>query len=75
MNNISIKNETVLSKRELEILQLIAGGSTNQEISKKLEISLRTVEGHKTKLVKKTASKNIVNLIMYALKNELVNFC
>jgi len=62
-----------LSKRELEILQLIAEGLTNQEIADKLFISLRTVEGHKTNLIQKTGSKNIINLLIYAMKHNLVD--
>ena len=69
---ISNKPDADISKRELEVLQLIAKGFTNQEISDKLFISLRTVEGHKTNLIQKTGSKNIVNLLMYAMKNNLI---
>jgi DNA-binding NarL/FixJ family response regulator len=69
---ISNKPDAEISKRELEILQHIAKGFTNQEISEKLFISLRTVEGHKTNLIQKTGSKNIVDLLIYALKNKLI---
>jgi len=69
---ISNKPDADISKRELEVLQLIAKGFTNQEISDKLFISLRTVEGHKTNLIQKTVSKNIVNLLIYAMKNNLI---
>lgn len=69
---ISNKPDADISKRELEILQLVAQGFTNQEISDKLFISLRTVEGHKTNLIQKTGSKNIVDLLIYAIKNKLI---
>lgn len=69
---ISNKQDIDISKRELEIMQLVAKGLTNQEISDKLYISLRTVEGHKTNLIQKTGSKNIVDLLIYALKNNLI---
>jgi DNA-binding NarL/FixJ family response regulator len=62
-----------LSKRELEILQLIAQGCTNQEISEKLFISLRTVEGHKNNLLVKTNSKNIVSLVINAIQAKLIS--
>lgn len=62
-----------LSKRELEILQLIAQGYTNQEIAEKLFISLRTVEGHKTNLLQKTNSKNIVSLVINAIQAKLIS--
>ncbi|MDD5569695.1 MAG: response regulator transcription factor [Bacteroidales bacterium] len=69
---ISNKQDIDISKRELEIMQLVAKGLTNQEISDKLYISLRTVEGHKTNLIQKTGSKNIVDLLIYAIKNNLI---
>jgi two-component system, NarL family, response regulator LiaR len=61
-----------LTKRELEILQLIAQGCTNQEISDKLFISVRTVEGHKANLLVKTNSKNIVVLVIHAIQAKLI---
>jgi len=69
---VNHKDEDSISKRELEVLQHIAKGLTNQEISDTLFISLRTVEGHKTSLIQKTGSKNIVNLLIYAMKNNLI---
>lgn len=61
-----------LTKRELEILQLIAEGFTDSEIADKLFISQRTVNGHRASLIAKTGSKNTVNLLTYAIKNGLV---
>ena len=60
------------TKRELEVLNLICQGLSNDEIADKLHLSHRTIEGHKTNLLKKANVKNTVNLIMYAIKNELV---
>lgn len=61
-----------LTKRELEILQLIAEGFTDSEIADKLFISQRTVNGHRASLIAKTGSRNTVNLLTYAIKNGLV---
>lgn len=61
-----------LTKRELEILQLIAEGFTDGEIADKLFISQRTVNGHRASLISKTGSRNTVNLLTYAIKNGLV---
>lgn len=66
------EEEFDISKREREVLQLVALGHTNQEIADKLFISLRTVEGHKASLVLKTGSKNIVNVLMYAIRHHLI---
>ena len=60
------------SKRELEILQLISEGKTNQEISEKLFLSKRTVEGYRQGLLNKTESKNTASLIKYAVIRGLV---
>ncbi len=65
--------ENVLSKRELEILQLIGKGLTNDEIADKLFISKRTVDTHKSNLISKTGSKNIVSLLIYAIKNKIIS--
>lgn len=61
-----------LTKREFEILQLIAEGLTDSEIADKLFISQRTVNGHRASLIAKTGSRNTVNLLTYAIKNGLV---
>ena len=64
--------EFTLTKRELEVLQLITQGLSNQEIADKLFISKRTVDGHKANMIVKTGSTNIVNLLVYAIKNKLI---
>jgi len=61
-----------LSKREMEILELVCKGNSNEEIAEKLFISKRTVENHKTNLIQKTDTGNTVNLVIYAYKNKLV---
>jgi DNA-binding NarL/FixJ family response regulator len=61
-----------LSKRELEVLQEICKGLSNQEIADTLFISKRTVDKHRANLLSKTNSKNTANLIMYAIKNKLI---
>lgn len=66
--------ETVddLSDREIEILQLICSGLSNQEIADQLFISKRTVEKHRANILEKTASKNTAGLVMYAIRNQLI---
>ena len=60
-----------LTKREYEVLRLIVGERTNQEIAQQLFISLRTVEAHKRNLLAKTGSRNIAGLVAYAWKAQL----
>lgn len=61
-----------LTRRELEVLQLIASGCTNQEIADKLFISLRTVTNHRASLYQKTNVNNTAALLALAIKNKWV---
>jgi two-component system, NarL family, response regulator NreC len=60
------------SEREIEIISLICDECTNKEISDKLFISIRTVEGHRLKILEKMDVKNTVGLVVYAIKMGLV---
>ncbi len=57
-----------LSERELQVVDLIASGMTNQEIAEKLEISKRTVDNHISNILTKTATDNRVALVRWALQ-------
>ena len=61
-----------LSARELEVLPLICQGMSNQEIADKLFISKRTVDKHRANILLKTGCKNTASLVVYAIKNSLV---
>lgn len=61
-----------LSKREIEILFLIAEGYTNNEIAEKLFTSRRTVEGHRQNLLEKTGARNTATLIRFAVRSGLI---
>jgi two-component system response regulator NreC len=67
-----LRDESLLSKRELEVLKLFAQGLTNQEIADKLFISIRTVESHKNHIMQRLELKTTVDLIKFALRNNLV---
>ncbi|HEY9845521.1 MAG TPA: response regulator transcription factor [Candidatus Caenarcaniphilales bacterium] len=60
-------NQT-LSERELQVIELVASGLTNQEIAEKLEISKRTVDNHISNILTKTATDNRVALVRWALQ-------
>lgn len=62
----------VLTKREHEVLKLIADGFTNPEIADKLFLSLSTVDTHRKSLMRKLQIKNTALLIRYALENKLI---
>lgn len=59
-----------LSSREIEVLRLFGEGFSNQEIADKLFISIRTVESHKTNIMRKVQGKTTVDLIKFAIKNN-----
>lgn len=61
-----------LSKREKEILIKICEGFSNQEIAEALFISKRTVDKHRANLLGKTNSKNTASLILFAIRNKLI---
>jgi DNA-binding NarL/FixJ family response regulator len=61
-----------LSERESDILQLLALGYTNQEISKKLFISVRTVDTHRAHIMRKLQLYTRAELVMFALANGLI---
>lgn len=65
--------EIPLTKREKEILKLIAEGLSNQEIADKLFISLRTVETHRFNLTQKLEVKNAAGLVKEAIRRGLVD--
>jgi DNA-binding CsgD family transcriptional regulator len=62
------QNPVSLSERELQIIDLVAAGLTNQEIAEKLEISKRTVDNHISNILTKTATDNRVSLVRWALQ-------
>jgi DNA-binding NarL/FixJ family response regulator len=64
--------EDALSDREVEILVEVCRGLSNQEIADKLFISKRTVDKHRANILEKTGCKNTANLVVYAIKNHLV---
>ena len=59
---------TSLSSRELQIIDLVAAGLSNQAIAQKLEISKRTVDNHISNILTKTLTENRVALVRWALK-------
>ena len=61
-----------LSRREKEILLKICEGLPNQEIADALFISKRTVDKHRANLLGKTNSKNTASLILFAIRNKLI---
>jgi DNA-binding NarL/FixJ family response regulator len=73
VNAKTIFDDNLLTKREYEILLLICKQKSATEIANLLELSPRTVEGHRNNLLIKTESKNVAGLVVYALRNKLIS--
>ena len=69
----NIKTHKELSKREMEVLNLISDGFTNAEISEKLFTSKRTIETHRQNLLEKTHTKNTAALIKFAVLKGIIS--
>ena len=61
-----------LTRREMEVMQLVVEGKYTKEIGECLNISPKTVEIHRTKLMIKVNARNAADLTRYAMRNGLV---
>ncbi len=66
------ENSDKFNNREIEITKLISKGYSNQEIADTIYLSRRTIEGYRSKLLEKTETKNSVELVIYAIKNKII---
>ena len=71
--NPNLNSEVVISEREKEVLTLVCMEYTASEIASKMEISARTVEAIKDRLMERFGVKNSVGLVFYAMKNSLID--
>ncbi|MBO9684674.1 MAG: response regulator transcription factor [Flavisolibacter sp.] len=69
----SLNNEITLTDRERDVLKFICMEFTAQEIAQKMDISPRTVEAIKDRLMERFGSKNTAGLVFFAVKNNLVD--
>ena len=71
--NPNLNSEIVISEREKEVLSLVCMEYTAQEIAQKMDISPRTVEAIKDRLMERFGVKNSVGLVFFAMKNGLID--
>src|ERR1044072_1935349 len=71
-NLVTNSNDNVITRREVEILRLIADEHTNPEIAEKLCISLHTVENHRNRILQKLGVQNTAGLIRKAIEQGLI---
>ena len=69
----SLNSEVVLSDKEKEVIQLLCREYTAAEIATKMEISARTVESIKDRLMERFGTKNTAGLVFFAVKNNLID--
>ena len=69
----SLSNEITLNEKERDVLRFICMEFTAQEIAQKMDISPRTVEAIKDRLMERFGSKNTAGLVFFAVKNNLVD--
>jgi len=69
----SLNSEIVLNEKEREVIRLLCMELTAQEIAEKMEISPRTVEAIKDRLMERFGTKNTAGLVFFAVKNNLID--
>lgn len=74
-NEILLKKHSIddLSEREVQVISLFAQGNSNQEIAQNLFISIKTVETYKSRIMAKLELNGTRDLIVYAIKNGLID--
>jgi DNA-binding NarL/FixJ family response regulator len=70
--SIQDHNQMLLTRREVEVLKLIAEGLTNHEIAEKLFVSDSTVDSHRKNLISKLQVKNTASLVRVALEQKII---
>jgi DNA-binding NarL/FixJ family response regulator len=65
-------NQPMITRREVEVLKLIAEGLTNQEIADKLFVSVSTVDSHRKNLLSKLQVKNTASLVRAAIEFKII---
>src|SRR5258706_2872080 len=66
------RQRSLLTRREREIVRLVAEGKSNKEISSLLAISVRTVETYRSRLMLKLQAPSLAHLVQYAIKNRII---
>jgi DNA-binding NarL/FixJ family response regulator len=72
-NAAESEEDTILTDREREIVQLLAEGKSNKEIASRLDISTRTVETHRRAIMNKLGVGSFAELVHYAIRNKIIN--
>jgi DNA-binding NarL/FixJ family response regulator len=66
------EEDSLLTSREREIVQLLTEGRTNKEVASLLNISVRTVEAHRAAIMNKLGINSLAELVHYAIRNNII---
>ena len=66
-------NLPVLTTRELQVMQLLAEGKANKAVANAMQISVKTVEAHRSNINRKLSIKTTSDLVRYAVRNGIVD--
>jgi len=66
------KADSLMTNREIELARLLADGYSTKEAADYLNISVKTVETHRTSIMKKIRGKNVTDIVKYCLRNKLI---
>jgi DNA-binding NarL/FixJ family response regulator len=69
----STQAAVALSPRERQIVQLLAEGSNNKEVARALHLSVKTVETHRSNIMRKMEFGSLADLVRYAIRNKIVD--
>jgi len=76
MRNLQQRNQqdsySLLTEREKEVLQLLAEGRSNKEVAQLLNLSVYTVETHRTRIMQKLNLHNTAELVLYAVRKKII---
>ncbi|AFM41572.1 response regulator containing a CheY-like receiver domain and an HTH DNA-binding domain [Desulfosporosinus acidiphilus SJ4] len=75
VKNFNLKKgepDELISSREREIIQLLAEGNSNKQIANMLNLSLKTVETHRSNIMHKMEFKSLADLVLYAVRNHII---
>jgi DNA-binding NarL/FixJ family response regulator len=64
---------SVLTNRERDIVQLLSKGKSNKQVASHLQISVKTVETHRSAIMRKLGLKSVAELVRYAIRNNIIN--
>ena len=66
------ESQTRLSPREREIVQMLAEGRSSKEVAAKLSVSVKTVEAHRSNVMRKLNLHSVAQLVRYAIRNDMI---